>query len=189
MDLFLPGMDGLEATAAIRTAVPETLVLALTSSTDESKVLAAVQAGARGYLIKDASRVELLQAIRELSQGRPYLPPQVTLKLMRSMGQGRPAAAPPSPFPPNFGGLGGRGVRGAAHESPPVEPLTVREKEVLSLLGRGLSNREIADRLHVAEATVRTHVYNILGKLGLEHRSQAVVYAVRQGMTDQADQA
>lgn len=160
MDLLMPRMDGLEAIAAIRDEIPKVLILALTSSTEESKVLAAVQAGALGYLSKDADREELIEAIREVSRGNAYLPPQVALKLMHSVRRPQP-----DPLPP--------GDR-------PIERLTPRQEEVLDLLGQGFSNAEMAETLSVTEATVRSHIYNILGRLGLESRDQAIAYASRQ---------
>ncbi|MFQ5813346.1 MAG: response regulator [Anaerolineae bacterium] len=172
MDLLMPGMDGLEAIATIQAEFPQVRMLALTSSTEESKVLAAVQAGALGYLLKDAHREELLQAIRQVSQGNAYLPPQVALKLMHSVRESRPVA---SEAPGEMAG----------HRS--MARLTPRQREVLDLLGQGLSNREIAERLVVSEATVRSHIYSILGKLGLESRGQAVAYAARQRRADQQD--
>lgn len=164
MDLLMPGMNGLEAIAAIHAEFPKISLLALTSSTEEGKVLAAVQSGALGYLLKDAQREELLHAIRQISQGEPYLPQQAVINLMRSVRRPLPAPPPPSPEPPDG-------------QSP--ERLTPRQKEVLGLLGQGLSNREIAERLVVSEATVRSHIYHILGILGLENRSQAVAFAAR----------
>lgn len=164
MDLLMPGMDGVEAIAAIREENPEALILALTSSTEESKVLAAVQAGALGYLLKDAQRGELVEAIRQVSQGNPHLPPQVALKLMNSVRRPQPDPARP----------------GEPAGDRPIERLTPRQEEVLELLGQGLSNAEIAEALVVTEATVRSHIYHILGRLGLESRGQAIAYAARQ---------
>ncbi len=172
MDLLMPQMDGLEAIAAIRAEFPQARILALTSSTEESKVLAAVQAGTLGYLLKDAHRDELLQAIREVSRGNAYLPSQVALKLMHSVRESQPDASPPPDESPG-------------HRS--MERLTPRQREVLNLLGQGLSNREIAERLVVSEATVRSHIYSILGRLGLESRSQAVAYAAHQRVADQEE--
>jgi len=162
MDLLMPGMDGVEAIAAIHTELPRACILALTSSTEEGKVLAAVQAGALGYLLKDAPREELLRAIREVGRGNEYLPSRVALKLMRSVRRASALATVPS---------------GEMSDDRPIERLTARQKEVLGLLGLGLSNREIAERLVVSEVTVRSHIHSILGRLGLESRSQAVVYA------------
>lgn len=174
MDLLLPRMGGLEAIAAIREEIPEILILAITSSTEESKVLAAVQAGALGYLLKDARREELLQAIRQVSRGNAYLPPQVALKLMHSVRPPR-SDTPPPPREPTG--------------APSTERLTARQNEVLNLLGQGLSNWEIAQTLYISKSTVRSHIYHIRGKLGLESRSQTIAYAVRQRMADQEDKA
>jgi NarL family two-component system response regulator LiaR len=158
MDLFMAGMDGLEAIARIREENPDARILALTSSTDESKVMAAVQAGALGYLLKDVQRVELLQAIREVSRDNVYLPPHLARKLFNGMRQG-PAKPPVSP----------------------AEQLTTREAEILKRIGEGASNREIAEALCVSEGTVRTHVHHILGKLGLKNRNQAILYTLQKG--------
>jgi DNA-binding NarL/FixJ family response regulator len=166
MDLFMPIKDGLDAIAQMRREQPESHILALTSSADEEKIVSAVQAGALGYLLKDAQRVELLEAIREVSRGHSYLPQSVALKLMNGMRQGR--AAPPD-LPP---------------APPPSEPLTERELDVLRLIGQGATNQDIAAKLGVAEGTVRTHVHHILAKLGLANRNQAIVYALRQGLVD-----
>jgi len=156
MDLFMAGMDGLEAIARIREENPDARILALTSSTDESKVMAAVQAGALGYLLKEVQRVELLRAIREVSQGNVFLPPHLVRKLFNGMRQGQ-AKSPVTP----------------------VEALTPRETEVLKYIGDGASNREIAEALCVSEGTIRTHVHHILGKLGLKNRNQAILYALQ----------
>ncbi len=162
MDILMPGMDGLEAIKTIHKERPQIPILALTSSTEESHVLAAVRAGALGYLLKDTSREELLRGIREVSRGNEYLPSNVAVKLMRGVRQ--TSALPPL-------------LSNEAAGERPVERLTARQREVLELLGQGLSNREIAERLVVSEATVRSHIHSILGKLGLESRSQAVAYA------------
>lgn len=159
MDLFLPRQSGLDAVVEIRADDPEARILALTSSTDDAMVLAAIQAGVLGYLMKDSPREELLQAIREVSRGNTFLPPQIARKLANGIRTSR------RPEPPQ-----------------PIEPLTERELEVLRLLGDGASNKQIAQALGVSEGTVRTHVHNLLGKLGLENRSQAILYAVRAGV-------
>jgi two-component system, NarL family, response regulator LiaR len=161
MDIFLPGKSGLEAIAEIKAQNPSARILALTSSTDENTVLAAVQAGVLGYLLKDSNRGQLLNAIRQVSQGNSFLSPDAALKLANSVRR-----------------------QGKQATTAPVEPLTERELEVLRLVGRGASNREIAQALNLTEGTVRTHVHNILGKLGLANRNQALLYAVRQGLVD-----
>ncbi len=157
MDLFLPVQDGVAAITEILAKNRSMRILAITSSTDDRQVVAAVQAGAMGYLLKDASREEFLRGLRQVARGGMHLPPGVAEKLARGVRQESRAQA----------------------EAEPVEPLTGREREILALLGEGLSNRAIAGRLSLSDSTVRVHVYNILGKLGLEDRSQAIVYALK----------
>jgi NarL family two-component system response regulator LiaR len=163
MDLYLPVKDGLQATAEILDAWPEARILVITSSTEDEKVLAAVQAGALGYLLKDASRRQFVDGVKAVARGELYLPPGVAEKLARGV-RGARAAAGARPQP------GGQ----------PPPALTGREAEVLGLLGEGLANAEIAARLGLSESTVRVHVHNLLEKLNLETRSQAIVYANRQ---------
>ena len=162
MDLLMPGMDGLEATATILAQQPEIKILTLTSLSTEDKVLAAVQAGALGYVTKEAPRAELLQAIRRLAAGEPVLPPEIALKL--------------------FSGI--RRIKMVPAEDDLTELLTPRQEEVLALLGEGRSDQEIAQTLHISEGTVRTHVHHILNRLGLENRTQAVAFANRRLETD-----
>jgi DNA-binding NarL/FixJ family response regulator len=160
MDLFMPGQSGIDAITAIRSSDPQARIVALTSSADDELVLAAIQAGVLGYLMKDSQRTELLQAVRDVSCGRSFLPPSIAAKLantIRRGGKQAPAAR--------------------------VEPLTEREAAVLHLVSQGDSNREIAAKLNVSEGTVRTHVHNILGKLALENRSQAIVYVLSEKLT------
>lgn len=161
MDLFLPGQDGIQAIVAILQDNPKARILVLTSSSDDQKLREAIEAGVTGYLIKDTRREELLQAIREVGRGNPYLPPAVVRKLMAGLRQPHSPADPPA-------------------ATLPAEPLTAREKEVLQLLGQGLSNPKIAETLQISQGTVRVHVHNILGKLNLESRSQAIIYALRE---------
>jgi NarL family two-component system response regulator LiaR len=161
MDLFLPVKDGVTAIAEIMALNPEARILAITSSTEDERVLAAVQAGAAGYLLKDASRTLFLQGLRAVAAGKTFLPPEVAEKLARGVRQ----------------------AGGERTEEASPEQLTRREQEILALLGEGLSNRAIADRLSLSESTVRVHVYNILGKLGLEDRGQAIVYALRKSQS------
>lgn len=160
MDLFMPGMDGLHAIADIRTRDPRARILVLTSSIDENNVVAAVQAGVLGYVLKDSQRTELLVAIREVGLGKSHLPPEVALKLANGVR------------------------RHGAQSATPTEPLTDREEEVLKLIGQGASNRDIANKLSLTEGTVRTHVHNILGKLGLANRNQAILHAIREGLVN-----
>ncbi len=161
MDLFLPGQDGIQAIVAILQDNPKARILVLTSSSDDQKLREAIEAGVTGYLIKDTRREELLQAIREVGRGNPYLPPVIVRKLMDGLRQ---------PHPPTD----------SSAATLPSEPLTVREKEVLGLLGQGFSNPKIAETLQISQGTVRVHVHNILGKLNLESRSQAIIYALRE---------
>ena len=170
MDLMMPKVNGIDAIAAIHREQPQICILAITASSSETMVLNAVRSGALGYVLKSIHRDELLSAVRQVARGNPYLPTQVTLKLIRGVqGASKTVESSSSPSP--------------APASAPKARLTVREREVLSLLGQGLSNREIAARLVISEATVRSHIYHIVGKLGLENRAQAVVYAVREGLT------
>ena len=157
MDLFLPILDGVKAIAEIIQADPEKRILAMTSSTEDSKVAEAIGAGALGYLLKDASREQFLAALRAVAFGRSFLLPDVAQKLVAGMRQ---AAV----------------LRGHAAEQ---ETLTPREQEILKLVGEGLSNRSIAQQLFLSEATVRVHLYHILQKLGLDDRGQAIVYAMK----------
>ncbi len=152
MDLVMPELDGIGAIAGIKAARPETEIVALTSFIEEDKVTAALEAGAAGYLLKDAEADDVAAAIRDAYAGDVHLDPQVARLLAQRMR--------------------------ARKEPEPVEPLTEREKEVLGLVGKGLANKEIAYRLGITERTARTHVSNILGKLGLASRTQAALWAV-----------
>lgn len=163
MDLLMPGMDGIEAARQITSRQPQTRILVLTSFAADNKVFPAIKAGAAGYLLKDSSPDELVRAIRQVHRGEPSLHPTIARKLLQEIA--RPAELQPAP-----------------------EALTEREMMVLRLIAQGLSNQEIADRIVVSEPTVRTHVSRILGKLHLASRTQAALYAVREGLTD-ADEA
>jgi NarL family two-component system response regulator LiaR len=172
MDLLMPGMDGLESTAAIIDQNPDAHILALTSSSDDEKVVAAVQAGVMGYLLKDARRVEILQGIRQVSQGKVYLTQPMASKLLIGMRQNRASPTVADPQEPEK----------------MVETLTPRELDVLKLIGQGISNREIAQRLFLSAGTVRTHVHHILAKLGLKNRNQAILFALRSGLIHGPDE-
>jgi DNA-binding NarL/FixJ family response regulator len=152
MDLLMPNVDGLTAIAEIKRAQPEIEIVALTSFIEEEKVTAALEAGATGYLLKDAEAEEVAAAVRAAHAGEVRLDPEVARLLAQRLRR-RP-------------------------EPELVEPLTEREKEVIALLGKGASNKEIATELFITERTARTHVSNILGKLGLASRTQAALYAV-----------
>ena len=158
VDLVMPRVDGIEAIGRIRAERPGTRVIVLTSFVDEDKMLPAVRAGAVGYLLKDVAPQELVSAIRTVHGGGTLLHPTVVEELVREVSRDGAAAAP--------------------------NPLTAREREVLALIARGRANKAIAFDLGVAEKTVKTHVSNILGKLGLSDRTQAALYAVREGLVD-----
>jgi DNA-binding NarL/FixJ family response regulator len=162
MDLLMPEMDGIAATAAIRAELPGVEVVALTSFVEEARVTAALEAGAAGFILKDADADDIAEAIRAAHRGEVHLDPAVASIVARRVREQATAAT------------GGD------------EPLTSREHEVLGLVARGLSNREIATRLAITERTARTHVSNILGKLGLASRTQAALYAVEHGLVPPA---
>ena len=164
MDLAMPRMDGIEAIGRIKAAWPEARILVLTSFASDDKVFPAIKAGALGYLLKDSGPEALVQAIRQVHHGESSLHPAIARKLLAELS--RPAAEAAMP-----------------------DPLTAREIEVLRLIARGLSNQQIADQLTISEATVRTHVSNILGKLQLASRTQAALYALREGLATLDDEA
>jgi DNA-binding NarL/FixJ family response regulator len=158
MDLMMPVMDGIAATAAIRNEEPDTEVIALTSVLSDDSVVNAIRAGAIGYLLKDTQADELCRAIKAAAAGQVQLSPEASARLLREV------RAPDSP-----------------------ETLTERETEVLRLLAQGQANKEIARNLHIGEKTVKTHVSNILAKLGVQSRTQAALHAVHIGLVS-ADQ-
>jgi len=159
MDLQMPKKGGIEAIKEIKEGNPGARLLVLTSFSEDEKVFTAIKAGAMGYLLKDSLPKEILTAIREVSQGEMSMKPSIAKKLMRELQ--RPSELPPT-----------------------EEPLTEREVEVLKLVAQGLPNQDIAEKLVVSERTVRTHVTNILSKLHLANRTQATLYALREGLTD-----
>ncbi len=163
MDLVMPGMGGIEATRRIMAGQPRARILVLTSFAAEGKVFPAIKAGAIGYLLKDSDSADLVRAIRQVRRGESSLDPKIARKVLREMWD------EPRPKPDT--------ARDDA-----VEPLTEREVEVLQLVARGLSNAEISQRLVIAERTVRTHVSSILSKLYLANRTQATLYALREGL-------
>jgi len=165
MDLRMPGLDGVEATRRIRAAQPDTEIVVLTTHADERSILDALQAGARGYLTKDAGIAEISRAVQAAAAHQAILDPVVHAQLIAAAGAGaRPAPAPtPASLP---------------------DDLTPREAEVLSLIARGLSNGEIAATLVVSEATIKTHINHVFSKIGARDRAQAVHYAYTHGLAD-----
>jgi DNA-binding NarL/FixJ family response regulator len=165
MDVRMPGTDGIEATARIARECPGTRVLILTTFDLDEYAFAGLKAGASGFLLKNALPEELLAAVRAVAAGDAVVSPRVTRRLLDTFAHRLPA---------------GR------EADPRLARLTAREREVLTEVGRGLSNPEIARTLHLAEATVKTHLFRILAKLELRDRVQAVVYAHRNGLADPA---
>jgi NarL family two-component system response regulator LiaR len=164
MDLVMPEVDGITAIGQIHKQQSDIRILVLTSFATDDKIFPAIKAGALGYLLKDSGPQELVQAIHQVCRGESFLHPLVARKLLQELAQ--PPAQPPAP-----------------------DPLTEREVEVLQLVAQGHSNQEIAQLLTISDATVRTHVSNILGKLHLASRTQAALYALREGLAslDDAD--
>lgn len=154
MDLVMPIMDGVEATHRILQEWPEARVLVLTTFAADDRVIPAIKAGVLGYLLKDSTPDQLLQAVHQVARGEPSLPPTIARKLMNQISH---------------------------RAEPSVDGLSERELEVLQLVVEGLSNREIAERLVISEPTVRAHMTSILSKLHLNTRTQAALYAVRAG--------
>ncbi len=157
LDLQMPRRGGLEAIAEIKERDPSARILVLTSFSDDDKVFAAIKAGALGYILKDAAPHDLLVAIRNVYAGKSSLDPEIALKVIHEINK-------PSRLPPTG------------------EPLTEREMEILQLVARGMSNQQIAEKLVISERTARTHISNILAKLHLANRTQAALYALRQGI-------
>jgi NarL family two-component system response regulator LiaR len=158
LDMMMPRMDGVEAIRAIKAELPNTRIIILTSFADDDKVLAAIRAGALGYLLKDSSPQNLLQAIRDVFAGKSSLHPSIALKLIQEINRPAPTAA--------------------------GTDLTDREMQILKLVAQGLSNQEISHSLTISERTVGTHISNILGKLQLTNRTQAALYALRKGIAN-----
>ena len=158
MDLVMPEMDGIAATEKIHASYADIKVIVLTSFTDDDKVFPAIKAGAAGYLLKNVAPADLVASIRDAHHGETQLHPDIARKLMEGVAKGSPAA-----------------------ESLPEE-LTGRELEVLRLIAQGKNNRVIAEELVISQKTVKTHVSSILGKLDLEDRTQAAIYALKSGL-------
>jgi len=157
MDLVMPVMDGLEAIRQITARQPGARILVLTSFAGDDKVFPAIKAGALGYLLKDSEPAELIHALEQVSRGEPSLHPSIAAKVLQEL-------------------------RRPAQQTRPPNALTAREVEVLRLVAKGLSNREIAAQLTTTEATIKTHVSSILSKLHLANRVQAALYALQEGV-------
>ena len=157
MDLVMPHMDGIQATIEIKKDNPDARILILTSFAEDHQVFAAIKSGATGYLMKDSSSEELIRAIRDIYKNKPVLQPEVAKRLMLD-------------------------IRTQDNQTSQDKALTVREIEILEQVALGKTNQEIADVLFVSERTVRTHITNILSKLGLSNRTQAALYALREGI-------
>jgi len=162
MDLRMPELDGAEATRRIRAGLAGTQVLVLTTYADDESLFPALEAGARGYLTKDASAEEIEAAIRAVAEGRTHLDPAVQQRLVAAVLERRPIAGRADALP---------------------DDLTPREAEVLKLIAAGMSNAEIAAALFVSNATVKTHINHIFAKTGVSDRAQAVRYAYERGLT------
>jgi two-component system, NarL family, response regulator LiaR len=162
MDLVMPKMDGIEATRTITGLLKGTRVLVLTSFAADDKVFPAIKAGALGYLLKDSGPFDLLQGIRQVHRGQPTLEPSIASKVLFELAH-------------------------PAKDQLTTDPLTAREMDVLRLVAQGRSNKEIAEKLVITELTVSTHVSNILGKLHLASRTQAALFALREGLASLDD--
>lgn len=161
LDLMMPEMDGIEATRRIRLANPQARILILSSFSNDDSVLPAIRAGAMGYVLKDIDPDELAEALRDIYQGKSRLHPDIAQKLIAHVQQNKPEDKPGT---------------SALHQ------LTERELEVLKHIAQGMSNQEIAVALSISHATVKTHVSNLLGKLHLSDRTQAAIFAIREGL-------
>jgi DNA-binding NarL/FixJ family response regulator len=174
MDVRMPRLDGVEATRQITARWPEVRIVMLTTFDDEEYIVEGLRAGAKGYLLKDASSEQLVQAIRAVRRGESPLQPSVAAKLVARIARSQESAPPPAPapaYPQSTGGSAGM----------PLDDLTEREREILRLLAKGESNREIGEALFITEGTVKNHVSNILSKLGLRDRTQAALWARTHG--------
>jgi NarL family two-component system response regulator LiaR len=162
MDLMMPAMDGIQATREITAQLPGTRVLVLTSYAGDEQVFPAIKAGALGYLLKDSGPQELIQGIRQVYRGEPSLDASIARKVLAELNNPAPKTLT-------------------------TDPLTARELEILRLVAQGLSNKDIAMKLVIAEETVHTHIGNILSKLHLASRTQAALYAVKEGIASVDD--
>lgn len=186
MDLRMPGTDGIEATRRLGEQYPDVAVVVLTTFADDDSILAALAAGARGYLTKDSGRREIARAVRGAAAGQSVLDRSVQERLLASLRH--PATAPnPPPLPERQPGAtgpasGAPGRPGHPAAEPLAPDLTPREREVLALIGQGLPNRGIAEQLFISEATVKTHINNLFAKAGIRDRADAVRRAIAAGL-------
>ncbi len=162
LDMVMPKQDGLATIPKIKEALPNAQILVLTSFAESDRVYQAIKSGALGYLLKDATRAQLMQAIRDVADGRASIPPSIAMKVIHEIDHPQQLLYT-------------------------ADPLTPRELETLRLIARGLSNQEIADTLFVHERTVAKYVSSILEKLQLANRTQAALYAIREGLTEPRD--
>ncbi|WP_431798006.1 response regulator [Microbacterium kunmingense] len=195
MDVQMPGMDGIAATRALVTARSEAAVLIVTTFDRDDYLFEALSAGASGFLLKNAGPEELVHAVRVAAAGDALLAPEVTRRVIRRFAgadagdgdgvraENRPSGGSLASDRPRLGRMSAPGPTTAATPAAPAVELTDRETEVLRLVAQALSNAEIAERLFIGEATVKTHVSNVLQKLGARDRVAAVVYAHRHGLT------
>ncbi len=177
MDVRMPEMDGVTATREICAKHPEIGVIILTTFDDEAYIFEGLRAGARGYLLKDISSEEMAEAVRVVAKGGALIQPSITRKVLSEFARlsrqplsGQPPSVPPAPPSP------------AQRAVPLTEPLTDRELEVLRCIADGLSNREIAERLVITEGTVKNHVSNLIAKLDVRDRTQALLKAQEIGL-------
>ncbi len=178
MDLHMPVCDGVEATRRLAAARPSIPVVVLTSYDDDDSVFAALRAGARGFLTKDAGAADILRALSDVCAGAAQLDPSIQRRLVDAIARGDDLAGPARPK----GACGHAGDTPGATASLPPGGLTRREAEVLSEIAAGLSNAEIAAKLVVSDTTVKTHVNHLLAKTGMRDRAQLVAYAFRLGL-------
>jgi NarL family two-component system response regulator LiaR len=163
LDLQMPGLDGLATIPKIREIAPSTRIMVVTSFADSDKVYQAIKSGALGYILKDATREQLVQAIQDVAQGRASLQPSIAVKLIQEINH-------------------------PSESKVTADPLTRRELETIRLIARGLSNQEIAAELVVNERTIAKYVSSILDKLHLANRTQAALYALREGISDLSEE-
>lgn len=182
MDIRMPVMDGVEATRRIKAEWPSIHVVILTTYSDDEFIFEALKAGAVGYMVKDLAASDLVQAIRTVKQGGALIPPAIAARLVAEYTRLAAGGAPQAQ--PAGGGAAASPAPAAEEGNPRVADLTPRETEILKLLARGLSNKEIADTLFLSEGTVKNYLSSIFSKLHARDRAQAISLALRQGLVD-----